>query len=67
MRSTNTGRNDIDSSTYNSNISGVSLIDDERKNNMTEQIKLRRNLLNSNFQNIKENEEISTPKAISEN
>jgi len=67
MRSTNTGRNDIDSYTYNSNISGVSLIDDERKNNMTEQIKLRRNLLNSNFQNIKENEEISTPKAISEN
>ena len=67
MRFTNSGRNDVDSYTYNSNFSAASLIDDDRKNNKTEQIKLRRNLLNSTFQTKVNNEEISTPKAISEN
>lgn len=67
MKFSNTSRNDIDSFTYNSNFSGTNLIDNDRINNKTEQIKLRRNLLNSTFQNLNENDEISTPKAISEN
>ena len=67
MRFTNTARNDVDSYTYNSNFSAASLIDEDRNNNKTEQIKLRRNLLNSTFKTQVENEQISTPKAISEN
>ena len=67
MRFTNTARNGVDSYTYNSNFSAASLIDEDRNNNKTEQIKLRRNLLNSTFKTQVENEQISTPKAISEN
>ena len=60
-------RNDTsDQFTYNSNISFNSLVED-RNNNRTEQIKLRRNLLQSNFQIKDPNDEISTPKIISEN
>ena len=69
MNTPNTARyrNDTtDQFTYNSNISFNSLIED-RNNNRTEQIKLRRNLLQSNFQIKDPNDEISTPKIISEN
>ena len=61
---------DGDNITYNSNISAsdnfLSLVDD-RKNNKTEQIKLRRNLLQSSFQVRNINDDVSTPKMISEN
>ena len=69
MNTPNTARyrNDTtDQITYNSNISFNSLIED-RNNSRTEQIKLRRNLLQSNFQIKDPNDEISTPKIISEN
>lgn len=59
-------RDTTDQFTYNSNFSFNSLIED-RNNNRTEQIKLRRNLLQSNFQIKDPNDEISTPKMISEN
>jgi hypothetical protein len=58
--------NDTDNITYNSNTSGISLIEDEKNNNKTEQLKLRRNLLQTNYP-IQNQEEASTPKAISEN
>ena len=57
---------DIDNITYNSNTSGISLIDEDKNNNKTEQLKLKRNLLQSKFP-IQNQEEASTPKAISEN
>ena len=61
---------DGDNVTYNSNISAsdnfLSLVDD-RKNNKTEQLKLRRNLLQSNFHVRNMNDDVSTPKMISEN
>ena len=41
--------NDTDNITYNSNTSGISLIEDEKNNNKTEQLKLRRNLLQTNY------------------
>ena len=68
MKKTNNVRfsNDTDNITYNSNTSGISLIEDEKNNNKTEQLKLRRNLLQTNYP-IQNQEEASTPKAISEN
>ena len=69
MKRPNTQRknNEIDNYTYNSNVSAISLIDEDRQNNKTEQIKLRRNLLQSNFQVKDDNDDISTPKILSEN
>jgi len=72
MKKPNTSRNggtDTDNYTYNSNFSASDnfmSINDDRNNNKTEQIKLRRNLLNSNFQINKGKDEASTPKMISE-
>ena len=68
MKKTNNVRfsNDTDNITFNSNTSGISLVEDEKNNNKTEQLKLRRNLLQTNYP-IQNQEEASTPKAISEN
>ena len=68
MKTPNTGRynNDIDNITYSSNLSGMSFIEEDKNNNKTEQLKLRRNLIQSKIP-IKGEEESSSPKAISEN
>ena len=68
MKKPNSSRynKEIDNFTYNSNTSAFSLLEENKHNNKTEQIKLRRNLLQSNFKVINENEDISTPNIISE-
>ena len=68
MKKPNSSRynKEIDNYTYNSNTSAFSLFEDNKVNNKTEQIKLRRNLLQSNFKVLDENEEVSTPNMISE-
>ncbi len=69
MKRPNTQRNnnENDNYTFNSNTSAISLIDEDRNNNKTEQIKLRRNLLQTNFQIKDDNDEISSPNILSEN
>ena len=69
MKRPNTQRNnnENDNYTFNSNTSAISLIDEDRNNNKTEQIKLRRNLLQTNFQVKDDNDEISSPNILSEN
>ena len=68
MKKPNSSRynKEIDNYTYNSNTSAFSLFEENKVNNKTEQIKLRRNLLQSNFKVLDENEEVSTPNMISE-
>ena len=73
MKRPNTSRytgTDGDNVTNNSNFSAsdnfLSLID-ERKNNKTEQIKLKRNLLQPGFEVKNIYDDVSTPKMISEN
>ena len=56
--------NEVDNYTYNSNVSAISLIDEDRYNNKTELIKLRRNLLQTNFQVKDDNDDISSNKII---
>ena len=68
MKKPNSSRyhKEIDNFTYNSNTSAFSLLEENKHNNKTEQIKLRRNLLQSNFKVRNENEDISTQNIISE-
>ena len=70
MNQANTQRknNEAEKMTNDSNnLSAMSLIDEYKHNNKTEQIKLRRNLLQASFEIKEVKEETSTPDILSEN
>jgi len=70
MKKPNTSRNSKENDSFtitSSNFSASSAINEDKMNTKTQQIKLRRNLLQSNFKVHDNNDDISSPKVISEN